>query len=178
LLNDVDDVLASELRGIPYASSAVVVTGHRLEEIVHPLNSFGLVVPAIEERDVIAVSFASRKFPDRAPEGHVLLRTFVGGATRPEMLQHSDEELIAIVRKELASLLGVSGKPDVTLVTRYEHAMPQYHVGHLERVRRIEAATATHPGLALTGSAYRGVGIPDVVADAERAAERIFATLQ
>jgi oxygen-dependent protoporphyrinogen oxidase len=175
-LENVDGILASELRAIPYASSAVVVTGHRLDEISHPLKSFGLVIPTVEKRDVIAVSFSSRKFPNRAPEGHVLLRTFVGGAMRPEMLEHSDDELIAIVRKELASLLGVSDQPDVTLVTRYENAMPQYHVGHIERVQRIEAELAKYPGLELTGSAYRGVGMPDVVADAERAAERIFAS--
>lgn len=166
--------LVSLLRLIPYASSAVVVTGYRRKDVTHPLDAFGLVIPAIEKRDVLAVSFASRKFPNRAPNDRVLLRTFVGGATRPEMLTRSDDELIAIVRKELGSLLSVSGLPDLTLVTRYEDAMPQYHVGHLNLIAEIEAAVSRHPALELTGSAYRGVGIPDVVADAERAATRIF----
>ncbi|MGC1275942.1 MAG: protoporphyrinogen oxidase [Planctomycetaceae bacterium] len=166
--------LVSLLRLIPYASSAVVVTGHRRKDVSHPLDAFGLVIPAIEKRDALAVSFASRKFPHRAPKDRVLLRTFVGGATRPEMLARSDDELVAIVRKELGALLGVSGLPDLTLVTRYEDAMPQYHVGHLDLIAEIEAAANRQPALELTGSAYRGVGIPDVVADAERAATRIF----
>jgi oxygen-dependent protoporphyrinogen oxidase len=174
VLSGFDDDFAGQLRGIPYASTAIVVTGHRLDEVSHPLNSFGLVIPAVERRDVLAVSFASRKFPDRAPEGRVLLRTFIGGATRPEMMNLTDEELVALTRKELASLLGVSGTPEVSLVTRWIDAMPQYHVGHLDLVRRIEQAAARHPGLDLTGSAYRGVGIPDVVADAERAADGVF----
>jgi oxygen-dependent protoporphyrinogen oxidase len=169
--------LAVMLARIPYASSAIVLTGHRLDDVTHPLDAFGLVVPTIEKRDVLAISFASRKFPGRAPEGHILLRTFVGGATRPEMLDQSDEELVATTRRELASFLGARGEPDLTLVARHENAMPQYHVGHLDLVRQIESAAARHPGLALTGSAYRGVGIPDVIADAERAAEAIFATL-
>ncbi|MBA3316083.1 MAG: protoporphyrinogen oxidase, partial [Planctomycetaceae bacterium] len=177
LLAQEDEPLANDLRKIPYASSAVIVTGHRLEDVAHPLNAFGLVVPTIERSDVLAVSFASRKFPNRAPEGRVLLRTFVGGAMRPEMLKKSDEELIALARTELASLLGVSGSPDVAIVSRYENAMPQYHLGHLDLVRRIEAATSKHVGLELTGSAYRGVGIPDVVADADRAAEAVFSQL-
>lgn len=178
LLDGTDAELTSELRAIPYASSAIVVTGHRFADVAHPLDAFGLVIPTIERCDVLAVSFASRKFPGRAPEGRVLLRTFVGGATRPEMLDRSDDDLVALVRRELDSLLGVRGTPDLTLVTRYENAMPQYHVGHLDRVRRIEAATARHPGLDLTGSAYRGVGIPDVIADAERAAENVFSRLK
>lgn len=175
LLANYEGPLPNLLEKIPYASSAIIVTGHSLSEVTHPLNAFGLVIPAIEKREVLAVSIASRKFPGRAPEGKVLLRTFVGGATRPEMLGRSDEELVAIVRKELASLLGVSGKPDVTLVTRYMNAMPQYHIGHLDLIKKIEEATEALPGLELTGSAYRGVGIPDVVADAERAAKSVLA---
>lgn len=177
LLLDFDVELAGLLRDIPYASSAIVITGHLLEDIAHPLDAFGLVIPVIENRDVLAVSFASRKFPGRAPERRALLRTFIGGATRPEMLDRTDEELIAIVQRELASLLGVRGTPDLTLVARHENAMPQYHVGHLDLVRQIEVTAARHPGLALTGSAYRGVGIPDVIADAERAAESIYSRL-
>jgi len=174
LLERADAALASDLRTIPYASSAIVVTGHRLADVAHPLDAFGLVIPTIENRDILAVSFASRKFPGRAPDGRVLLRTFIGGATRPDMLDRTDDDLVALVRRELESLLGVRSTPDLTVVTRYNDAMPQYHLGHLDRVRRIEAATARHPALDLTGSAYRGVGIPDVIADAERAAESVF----
>ena len=166
-------MLAVPLREIKHASSAVVVTGHRLADIQHPLDAFGLVIPHIERRKVIAVSFSSRKFPGRAPAGRVLLRTFVGGAMQPEMLEHTDDELIAIVQGELRALLGVTGTPDFTRVARYTSAMPQYHVGHLDRVARIEAETAVLPGLALAGNAYHGVGIPDCIHSGEQAAESL-----
>ena len=174
LLGELDPELAVALDEIEYASSAIVVTGHRLEEIAHPLNAFGLVVPQRERRKVLAVSFSSRKFPDRAPSGSVLLRTFVGGALQPELLSLSDDELVSLVRSELAEMFGVRGQPDFVRVFRYPRAMPQYHVGHLDRVARIEALTARHSGFALAGNAYRGVGIPDVIASGETAAESVL----
>jgi oxygen-dependent protoporphyrinogen oxidase len=166
--------LASELGGIEYASSAIVVSGHREGDVAHPLDGAGLVVPHVEGRRVIAVSFASRKFPGRAPEGRVLLRTFVGGAMQPEMMRLDDDQIRDAVRRELAHLLGVSGVPDFCEVVRYDRGMPQYHVGHLSRVARIEAAVAGASGFALCGNAYRGVGIPDAVESGFAAAEKAF----
>jgi oxygen-dependent protoporphyrinogen oxidase len=166
--------LCRSLDAIEYASSVVVVSGHRMLDIAHPLNAAGLVVPDIEGRDVIAVSFTSRKFPGRAPEGRVLLRSFVGGALHPEMFSHSDDELVASVRRELRDMLGVVGEPDFMRAVRHERAMPQYHVGHLARVARIEHQLEEHPSLALAGNAYRGVGIPDVVHSGQQAAERVL----
>ena len=171
LLGELDPELSAALNEIECASSAIVVTGHRLEDIAHPLNAFGLVVPQRERRKVLAVSFSSRKFSDRAPSGSVLLRTFVGGALQSELLGLSDSELVSLVRSELAEMLGVRGQPDFVRVYRYPRAMPQYHVGHLDRVARIEKLTARHRSFALAGNAYRGVGIPDVIASSEAAAE-------
>jgi len=165
--------MAKLLQRIEYASSAIVVSGHSLDDVRHPLDAFGLVIPAIEERRILAVSFTSRKFPGRAPAGCVQLRTFVGGAMQPELLQHSDEELKQIVQDELADLLGVSGTPHFSLVARYERAMPQYHVGHVQLVEQIEHAASQHAGFALAGNAYHGVGIPDCIHSGEQAAERI-----
>ncbi|MCH8140770.1 MAG: protoporphyrinogen oxidase, partial [Proteobacteria bacterium] len=122
------------------------------------MQAFGLVIPAIENRKIIAVSFTSRKFPGRAPEGRILLRTFLGGAMQPELMALSDSEMIAVVKTELSEILGVTGEPDFMEVVRYENAMPQYHVGHLDRVSRIETLAAKHTGLQLAGNAYRGVG--------------------
>ena len=170
LLDGLAPELASELRQIEYASSAIVVTGHRLADVAHPLDSFGLVVPHRERRQILATSFSSRKFPERAPAGSVLLRTFVGGAMQPELNDLPDDELLRIVQSELNELLGVRGEPELSLVVRYPRAMPQYHVGHLDRVARIEALTARHSGLALAGNAYRGVGIPDAIQSGESAA--------
>ena len=165
--------LATALNAIDYASSAIVVSGHQLADIADPLHAFGFVVPHIERRRILAVSFSSRKFPNRAPEGRVLLRTFVGGAMQPEYYELDDAALRRVVLEELRDTLGVTGTPDFVEVYRYPRAMPQYHVGHLERVAEIERLAASHRGLALAGNAYRGVGIPDAIHSGERAAERI-----
>lgn len=165
--------LRNSLNAIEYASSAIVVSGHRLNDFAHPLDAFGLVVPAIENRKVLAVSFTSRKFPNRAPDGHVLLRTFVGGAMQPELLQQSDEEMSASVSSELKNILGMKAAPQFSRVVRYNHAMPQYHVGHLDLVAQIENQISQFPGLQLAGSAYHGVGIPDSIASGRTAADRV-----
>jgi len=172
-----DKELAGALQSIEYASSAIVVSGHQLKDIAHPLDAFGLVIPAIENRKILAVSFASRKFPGRAPEGRIILRTFVGGAMQPELCQLDDEQLKTLVREELADILGVGGEEDFSLIARFDRAMPQYHVGHLDRVAQIESQAATHAGLALAGNAFHGVGIPDTVHSGRNAAEQVFETL-
>ena len=177
LFRSLDEALANELRKTEFASSALVVSGHRLADVRDPLRAFGLVIPHAERRQILAVSFSSRKFPNRAPADRVLLRTFVGGALQPDLFQTSDAEMIDLVQSELSEILGVRGQPDFVRVYRYQNAMPQYHVGHLDRVARIEARLGQHPGLAVAGIAYRGVGIPDVIASGERAAEELFSSL-
>lgn len=167
--------LKDSLQQIPYASSALVITGHRLSDIEHPLDAFGLVIPHRENRGILATSFTSRKFPNRAPDGHVLLRTFVGGAMQPEQLERSDEELSAMVNEELTEILGMKSPPLFTHVARYNNAMPQYHLGHVELVDRIEQLASEQRGLHLAGNAYRGVGIPDSISSGRTAAEQLFA---
>lgn len=173
LLAPVDGHLATHLSAIPYASTAIVVSGHKLADVRDPLDAFGLVIPRTENRRILAVSFTSRKFPGRAPEGCVQLRTFVGGATQPELLRRSDDEIVTLVREELGDILGVSGTPDFTHVARWNDSMPQYHVGHLDLVRAIEDQAAHWPTLAFAGNAYHGVGLPDAIHSGEQAAERI-----
>lgn len=177
LLANVDEGLSACLSEIPYASAAIVVSGHRLADIEHPMDGFGLVIPHVERRRILAVSFASRKFPGRAPEGCILLRTFVGGALQPELLEHNDDELIAIVQEELRDIFGMRAAPQFAEVVRWNNAMPQYHVGHLDRVARIEALMNEHAGLGVAGNGFRGVGIPDVIEYAENSVERVFAQL-
>ena len=177
LLQQLDADLSRSLGQIEFASTALVISGHQLSDIQNPLHAFGLVVPACEKRQVLAVSFSSRKFPDRAPSGRVLLRTFVGGAMQPELFEKSDQEMSSIVRSELNSMLGVRGEPDFMRIFRYRDAMPQYHVGHLDRVARIESKMSHYPGLELAGIGYRGVGVPDAIATAELAAERVVQTV-
>jgi protoporphyrinogen/coproporphyrinogen III oxidase len=177
LLRDVAPNLAERLGSIEYASTAIVVSGHKLSEVTHPWDAFGLVIPRIERRRILAVSFTSRKFPGRAPEGCVQLRTFVGGAMQPELLDQSDEAIQSLVREELGEILGVRGTPDFAVVARWNRSMPQYHVGHVRNIAQLESEARELPRLALAGNAYHGVGLPDAIHSGEQAAERISAEL-
>lgn len=163
--------LRSGLRSIPYAGSALVVSGHQLEDFQHPMDAFGLVVPAIERRRILAVSFSSRKFLNRAPEGQLVLRTFLGGAMQPELLELDDAALLKAVHEELTAIFGMRREAMFAEVVRYPRAMPQYEVGHAERVAAIEQELHSWKGLCLAGSAYYGVGIPDSIASGRRAAD-------
>lgn len=177
LLKACDPPLATLLERVEYAGCSIVVLGYRRSQIQHPLNAFGFVVPAIEKRKVIAGSFASVKFPGRAPDDCVLIRVFIGGALQPELAKLPDDELVNIARQELGELLGASGEPEVSEVVRWLGAMPQYHVGHLELVAQIESRVAEIPRFALAGNAYRGVGVPFCIRSGEQAAERIVEQL-
>jgi oxygen-dependent protoporphyrinogen oxidase len=177
LVEGFDGRLAAELRAIEYAGASIVVAVYRREQIASQLDSFGFVVPAAEKRRVLAASFSSLKYPGRAPEGQVLVRVFVGGATQPELANLPDDELRRLVREELADLLGAQGEPLLWHIARWHGAMPQYHVGHLEKVGRIERLAAAHPNLALAGSAYRGVGVPMCIHSGEAAAESVLRQL-
>jgi protoporphyrinogen/coproporphyrinogen III oxidase len=169
--------LASELESIEYSSSAIVVSGHRLAEIRHPLDGAGLVIPHVEKRRILAVSFASRKFPGRAPDGHVVLRTFLGGALQGDQLSQDDDALQRIVLDELRDILGVEGSPEFCEVVRYPRGIPQFVIGHRDRVARIESAIRPIRGLSLAGNAYHGVGIPDAIQSGVVAAEKVWSEI-
>lgn len=174
LLRPVDAQLASELERISYESSATINLAYKREDISHPLDGFGFVVPYIEKRTVMACTFSSVKFAGRAPQGHALLRVFVGGALQPEMFDLSQDELLSRVRTDLRDLLGIERAPMFAEVSRWERSMPQYHLGHLELVSRIGVHVASLPGLALAGNAYTGPGIPDCIRSGEAVAEQIL----
>ena len=172
MLRYVDPTLATLLADIPYASSATVTLGYRRAEVPRPLDAFGFVVPRTEGRALLACTFSSVKYPGRAPEGHVLLRGFVGGALNEAVLELDDAPLVMRARAELREALGITAAPALARVFRWPKAMPQYHVGHLARVETIERRAGALPGLDLAGGAYRGVGIADCVRSGEAAAER------
>ncbi len=174
LLAALDAGLSSLLGAIPYASSAAVTFAYRREQIAHPLDGFGFVAPAAARRPVLACTFSSAKFAGRAPEGQVLLRAFLGGALHRGILDRDDRALAETAARDLAALLGIAGAPHLVRVHRHPAAMPQYLVGHLDRVASIEARAARHDALALAGSAYHGVGIPDCIRSGEEAAERVL----
>lgn len=172
LLQEVDSRLSDELTSIQYASAAVPMLGYRRDQIAHPLDGFGFVVPFVEQRQILSGSFTSIKFPGRAPDGSALFRVFIGGACQEELVELSDDKLYEIAERELAELLGVRGEPQVRELVRWNHAMPQYHLGHLDRVAKIEQIASDMPAFALAGNAYRGVGIPFCVHSGELAAEK------
>jgi oxygen-dependent protoporphyrinogen oxidase len=174
MIRYLDPSLALLLEEIPYASSATVTLAYRRADIPHPLDGFGFVVPQVERRPIIACTFSSVKYPGRAPEGHALLRVFMGGALDEAVLERDDESLVATARGQLGEMLGVSAEPLFSRVGRHVKAMPQYHVGHLTRIEAIELRLRHHPGLALAGGAYRGVGIADCVRSGEEAATRLL----
>jgi oxygen-dependent protoporphyrinogen oxidase len=173
----VDADLAGLLQRIPYASSATISLGYRREDIPHPLDGFGFVVPQIEARPILACTFSSVKYPHRAPSGHVLLRLFFGGALQESVLDQDDARLITTGQAELGSLLGIKSGPVIARVSRYPVSMPQYLVGHLDRIAAIEAVLRRHLGLKVAGSAYRGVGIADCVRSGEDAADQLLQSL-
>ena len=167
-------IAAEQLAGIESASTAIVVLGVRQQDITRPVTTFGFVVPRNEKRRILAGSFASTKFAGRAPEGHVLVRVFIGGALQKELLENDDDALIQIAREELAKLIGLQGQPVIAKVIRWNDAMPQYHVGHLDRVRQIDDAMAQVPGLSLVSNALHGVGIAPVIRAAKEAASELL----
>ena len=174
LLSDSSDPLAQKLKAIKYASTATINFGYRRSAIAHPLNGFGFVVPFIEKRSLIACTFSNVKFSDRAPDGHVLLRAFAGGALQPEIFGLDDATMSARVEADLRELLGIREDPLFVEVAKWERSMPQYEVGHLDRVNEIEKLVAELPGLALAGNSYRGAGIPDCIRSGESAAKMLI----
>jgi protoporphyrinogen/coproporphyrinogen III oxidase len=177
ILSPIASDAANELSSIRYASTATVSLGYHRADFPCQPDSFGFVVPAIERRKIMACTFSSLKYPDRAPTDHILLRAFVGGALQPELFDTDDANIEGNVRAELASLLGVTAKPLFSRIWRHPNSMPQYHVGHQARIERVESSLSKFPTLALAGSAYHGVGISDCVRTGEEAAEKVTASL-
>jgi oxygen-dependent protoporphyrinogen oxidase len=177
LLAPLDAAIGRALASIPFASSATILLGYRRQDVAHPLDGYGMLVPRTERLRTTALSFFSTKFPGRAPDGHVLLRAFLGGARDPEVLSLDDDALVGIVRREMASVLGLRGEPTLIRVYRWPEGAPQMEVGHLDRIAAMEESLTAIPGLFLTGAGLRVTGIPDVVADGAKAAAAATAFL-
>ena len=173
---DLLDALAPDaaalLRQIPYASTATISLGYRQQDLP-PLDGHGFVVARGEGRRITACTWASTKWPARAPGGYGLLRAYVGSAGDPEVLEGSDDEIIQIVRGELAAAMGLQARPVLTRVVRWPRSMPQYTLGHLDRLAAIERALSRLPGIVLAGAGYRGIGLPDCIRQGRAAAARV-----
>ena len=145
-------------------------------DVPSPLGGYGYVVPSAEGSDVLACTWTSSKWEGRAPDGVALIRVYAGRFGGRDVTADPDDELVALARGEVR-LLGIVGEPLLTRVQRWPHGMPQYVLGHPERLERIDAALELHPGLALAGAAYRGVGIPDCIRSGEQAAQAVARAL-
>jgi oxygen-dependent protoporphyrinogen oxidase len=160
-----------ELLGlIPFASTVVIHLGYRSADIAHPLDGYGYLIPSVENSDLVACTWTSRKWEGRAPDDRVLLRLMAGRFGRRDLLGRTDEELFGLARGELTATLGITAEPVLQRLHRWDLGMPQYTVGHVRRVEAIMARAADFPGLFLAGSSYGGVGIPQCVESGTRAA--------
>ncbi len=161
------------LAASPFVSTATVLLGYRSEDVAHPLNGYGMVVPKTERSHrTAALSFVSSKYPGRAPEGQVLLRGFLGGSRDPSALDLTDAQMVETVTREMTEILGLRGRPVMTRVFRWPLGTPQLEVGHLERMDAVERLLSREtPGLVVTGAGIRSTGIPDSVAEGTRAAQ-------
>jgi oxygen-dependent protoporphyrinogen oxidase len=178
MLRDCDAGIASILESIPYASMTVVCLGYERERVGHPLDGFGYLIPKKEGRSILGTLWDSSMFENRAPEGRVLLRSMVGGACFPEYIRLSDDEVVARVRIDLRDVMGIVNEPSFIRVFRHPLAIPQYIVGHGEKLKHLEERLAVHPGLILTGNSYRGIGLNDCVNAAQRAADQALELLR
>lgn len=168
--------LGKLLGTIRYVSSGTVSLGYRKAEVEnrHDLNGFGFLVPKSEGRTISGCTWSSSKLRYRAPSDGVLIRAFVGGPGQEDVISLDDDHLVQVVRHEIGDIMGITAEPIVRRIHRWPQGRPQYDVGHLDRVAKIEAIAHTIPGLFLTGSAYRGSGIPDCVKEALNTVDRIL----
>ena len=173
LISNLDSTISTALRAIPYVSIATVSIAYPLANIPRPLDGYGYIIPRAEGRAILACTWTSTKFPHRAPEGFGLIRAFVGRAGQEGALDVDDDDLLKLVLDELRRTLGITAPPVLHRIFRWPKAMPQYTLGHLDRLDVVEKRLAAHPGLFVAGSAYRGIGIPDCISSGEAAAEAV-----
>jgi oxygen-dependent protoporphyrinogen oxidase len=173
-MSDFDQELARAFDSIPYAPIIVVATGHRREDINHPLDGFGFLVPRTQKKRTLGSIWTSSIFKDRAPAGCVQFRSMLGGAGDPSVLDLSDQQLWDILKRDLDPLIGIKKDPVFIRIYRWERGIPQFKMGHRERRTRLEELASRHPGLYLTGNAYYGVSLNDCVKLSYRIASQIL----
>jgi oxygen-dependent protoporphyrinogen oxidase len=169
---------AQLLDAIPYASTATVSLAYAAADLGPSVKGFGFVVPRSEHRDLLAATWTSLKWKDRAPSFQTLIRGYIGGAGKDSLIKADDETLAGSVRRELKELAAIDSAPSHVTVHRWERGMPQYTMGHLNRLDEIETWLRPYRGLYLAGAAYRGVGIPDCIRDGTDTAERVIRDLR
>jgi len=172
LLASFDPTLASTLKSIPYVSTATVSLAYRQSDLPKPLDGYGYVIPRREGRKALAGTWTSTKFPHRAPDGYVLIRVFIGRAGQD--IPWDKDKLLTLAKEEVKLTSGIAAEPILSRVFMWDKAMPQYNLGHPEKLKQIDATIENHAGLALAGNGYRGIGIPDCIRSGELAVERVL----
>lgn len=178
ILRDLDSEISNLLSDIPYPPLSVVCLGYDRSKVSHPLNGFGFLIPHIEGRRILGTLWDSSIFPNRAPAGYLLLRTMIGGAQSPDLAMLDDDSLVKTVLDELKPIISIKGDPDLIRIFRWEKAIPQYLLGHDERLRLLEDRLLAHPGIYLAGNAYRGVGMNDCIENSRQIADGIIEGLK
>jgi len=168
LLASLDASIEAELRAIHYPPVMSVALGFARRQVRHPLDGFGMLVPRREQRRILGTLFSSTLFPGRAPGGMVLLTAFIGGARNESVARWDDDAVLAAAIADLRELLGIEGEPALALVNRWPRAIPQYELGHLERIKRIDTALAGFPGLHTRANWRDGISVADCVTNAQR----------
>jgi oxygen-dependent protoporphyrinogen oxidase len=174
MVRNLDKNLSSLLREIYYPSVSVVCLGYRREKIQHNLGGFGFLIPFREGRKILGTLWDSSIFPNRAPEGYVLLRTMLGGARRSDLALEHEDKLITLVMDELRGIMGISAQPDLAKVYTHRQGIPQYFLGHDQKTEQIEKISNNYKGFYVTGNAYRGIGVNDCIENSHKLAQRIL----
>jgi oxygen-dependent protoporphyrinogen oxidase len=177
IVGELDHDLAMQIGAIHYNRIAVVALGYRRTDVPMPLDGFGYIAPQNTRRDLLGVQWCSSIYPQRAPDGCVLLRAMCGGWHRADLVDWDDQRLLQAVRNELQVAMKIGAEPMFHKIVRWDKAIPQYHLGHLDRVARIESRLTQHPGLFLGGNSYRGVALNDCTEQGTVIAESVHAYL-
>jgi len=168
---------AAVLAAVCYPPVAVAFSVYRRSAVTHALDGFGMLIPECERRQILGTIFSSTLFENRAPDGLVLLTSFVGGTRQPELAQRDEQAIADLVQSELAALLGITANPEFVHVKRWPRAIPQYTLGHAERMGQVAAAERKFPGLFFCANYRGGISIGDCIKSADRAADQVAAFL-
>jgi protoporphyrinogen/coproporphyrinogen III oxidase len=178
IVEPLDTRLTEILNQIPYAPMNVVCFGYQRDKIARDLDGFGYLIPRKEKRQILGTLWDSSIFPNRAPEGQVLLRSMMGGATNAQAILLTDSEVKERVMADLKDIMGIQAAPDFVRIFRHQQAIPQYTVGHAKRLRALDERLGEHPGLFFTGNAFCGIGLNDCVNASNQTAERVLSYLR